>query len=255
MLSVTLKAANQSNKFTSFNSYNRAMSKQNGAQLNSSEPGSYRVTRAVVLISGGGSNLQAFIEQIATGDLPLDIALVISNKEDAFGLERARKASIDTIAINHRDFGSRLQFDQALIGEIDAVEPDIVILAGFMRILTEEFVNHYHNRLVNIHPSLLPKYPGTNTHQRALAAGDQWHGASIHFVVPEVDAGPVILQGRLSISANDTADSLQQRIHQIEHVLYPRAVKWFAENRLSINLDKVLLDGETSVQQLQTFKL
>ena len=231
------------------------MSTHKGAQLTMSETSSSKVTRAVVLISGGGSNLQAFIEQIQAGDLPLDIVLVISNKEDAFGLERAKKANIQTVAINHHDFDSRVQFDQALIGEIDALEPDIVILAGFMRILTEEFVHRYHNRLVNIHPSLLPKYPGTNTHQRAVDAGDQWHGVSIHFVVPEVDAGPIILQGRLSIGADDTSDSLQHRIHQIEHVLYPQAVKWFAENRLSIDLDKVLLDGETSVQQLQTFEL
>jgi len=219
-------------------------------------------TRAVVLISGSGSNLQAFIDQVSKGELPIEISLVISNNTDAFGLERARNVGIPICAIDHRRFDSRLEFDQALIREIDAVQPDIVILAGFMRILTEDFVNHYHNRLVNIHPSLLPKYPGTNTHQRALDAGDHWHGASIHFVVPEVDAGPIILQGRLaispndtsdSISPNDTSDSLQQRIHKIEHVLYPLAIKWFAENRLSIDIDKVLLDGETSAEQLQTF--
>jgi len=209
--------------------------------------------RAVVLISGNGSNLQAFIDQIDSGDLALDISLVISNNNDAFGLQRAAKAEIKTCAIDHRQFDSRLEFDQAMMREIDAARPDIVILAGFMRILTAEFVNHYQNRLVNIHPSLLPKYPGTNTHQRALDAGDQWHGASIHFVVAEVDAGPIILQGRLSISANDSSVSLQQRIHKIEHVLYPLALKWFSENRLSVDIDKVLLDGETSAEQLQTF--
>lgn len=211
------------------------------------------LTRAVVLISGSGSNLQAFIDQVAKGDLPIDISLVVSNKADAFGLDRAANAGIKTCAIDHRQFNSRLEFDQALMSKIDAAKPDIVILAGFMRILTSEFVTHYHNRLVNIHPSLLPKYPGTNTHQRALNAGDQWHGASIHFVVPEVDAGPIILQGRLNIGSNDTNASLQQRIHKIEHQLYPLAVKWFAENRLSIDIDKVLLDGETSTEQLQTF--
>jgi phosphoribosylglycinamide formyltransferase-1 len=214
-----------------------------------------QVTRAVVLISGGGSNLQAFIDQIASANLPLDIVMVISNNKDAYGLTRASDASIATSVIDHRSFDSRLQFDQALMREIDAVKPDIVILAGFMRILTEQFVTHYQNRLVNIHPSLLPKYPGTNTHQRAVDAGDQWHGASIHFVVPQVDAGPIILQGRLPIKADDNSLSLQQRIHKIEHVLYPLAVKWFAENRLRIEHDKVLLDGETSAHQLQTFKL
>lgn len=213
------------------------------------------LTRAVVLISGGGSNLQAFIDQVESGELPLDITLVISNKADAFGLQRAAKAGINTSTIDHRNFSSRLEFDRALMCEIDAVQPDIVILAGFMRILTEGFVNQYHNRLINIHPSLLPKYPGTNTHQRALNSGDQWHGASIHFVVPEVDAGPIILQGRLSINDNDTSHSLQQRIHKIEHVLYPLAVRWFAERRLSIKVDKVLLDGETSAEQLQTFEV
>ncbi len=212
-----------------------------------------KLTRAVVLISGGGSNLQAFIDQIQGGELPITISLVVSNNANAYGLERAANAGINTKTIDHQDYESRLSFDRTLMREIDAAEPDIVILAGFMRILTEEFVNHYRNRLVNIHPSLLPKFPGTNTHQRALDADDQWHGASIHFVVPEVDAGPIILQGRLRINPNDTCTSLQQRIHKIEHVLYPLAVKWFAENRLSIQIDKVLLDGETSTEQLQTF--
>lgn len=208
---------------------------------------------AVVLISGSGSNLQAFIDQIADNDLPVNISLVISNKADAYGLTRAQNAGIATEVINHRDFGSRLEFDQALMQAIDKTECDLVILAGFMRILTAEFVNHYLNRLVNIHPSLLPKYPGTNTHQRAIDAGDDYHGASIHFVVPEVDAGPIILQGRIKINADDSTDSLQQRIHKIEHVLYPQAVRWFAEQRLTIVNDKVLLDGESSPKQLQNF--
>lgn len=212
-------------------------------------------TRAVVLISGGGSNLQAFIDQVASDELPLEISLVVSNKPEAFGLERAAKAEIKTAIVQHQDYASRLTFDQALIQTIDAAKPDVVILAGFMRILTEEFVNHYQNRLLNIHPSLLPKYPGTNTHQRAIDAGDKWHGASIHFVVPEVDAGPIVLQGRLRLNAEDTSDSLQQRIHKIEHKLYPLALKWFAERRLNICENKVLLDGETSAEQLQTFKV
>lgn len=214
-----------------------------------------KLTRAVVLISGGGSNLQAFIDQIDAGELPLDISLVVSNNDDAFGLERAKRAGIESCVVDHRNYSSRGDFDAALIERIDASQPDIVILAGFMRILTEDFVNHYENRLVNIHPSLLPKYPGTNTHQRAIDAKDQWHGASIHFVVPEVDAGPIILQGRLPIKSDDTSERLQQRIHKIEHKLYPLALKWFAQGRLSINLDKVLLDNETSHEQLQTFDL
>lgn len=209
--------------------------------------------KAVVLISGSGSNLQAFIDQINQGLLELDITLVISNKPTAFGLERAAKAGIDTDCLNHKEFDSRLSFDKALMQRIDKAQADIVILAGFMRILTAEFVNHYRNRLVNIHPSLLPKYPGVDTHQRAIAAGDEWHGASIHFVVPEVDAGPIILQGRLKLTNEDTPESLQQRIHKIEHQLYPKALSWFSADRLSIDGNKVLLDGEISVKQLQTF--
>lgn len=211
--------------------------------------------QAVVLISGGGSNLQAFIDTIASEQLDLNIGLVISNIETAYGLERANNAGINTACIKHGDYQSRLEFDQALIERIDQHKPDIIILAGFMRILTQEFVQHYTNRLVNIHPSLLPKYPGTQTHQRVLEAGDEWHGASIHFVVPEVDAGPVILQGRIKIKQDDSAQSLQQRIHKVEHQIYPQAVKWFIEGRISVNGDTVLLDGETSPKQLQSFDL
>ena len=213
------------------------------------------MTKAVILISGSGSNLQAFIDQVKQERLDIDIALVVSNKENAYGLERAQLANIPTACINHKDFSSRLLFDQALIKEIDQHSPDIVILAGFMRILTSEFVEHFENRLINIHPSLLPKYPGTNTHQRALDAKDEWHGASIHFVVTEVDAGPIILQGRMPINQHDTADTLQQRIHKIEHQIYPLAVKWLSEKRLTIFDGEVLLDDENSSEQLQTFDL
>lgn len=212
-------------------------------------------TRAVVIISGSGSNLQAFIDQMQAGQLPIDIRLVVSNNVDAFGLQRAHKAGIPGICIDHREYPSRAEFDQALIERIDQEKPDIVILAGFMRILTAQFVHHYENRLVNIHPALLPKFPGTNTHQRALDADEEWHGASVHFVVPEVDAGPVIVRGRLRVYAHDSASSLQNRIHQIEHQIYPLAVKWFAQNRLSIVNDTVLLDDEISAQQLQTYDL
>lgn len=211
--------------------------------------------RAVVLISGGGSNLQAFIDQIENDDLPLEISLVLSNVADAYGLQRADQAGIASACIDHRAFESRLEFDRALMAAIDEHAPGLVILAGFMRILTREFVEHYSERLINIHPSLLPKYPGTNTHQRVLDAGDRWHGASIHFVVPEVDAGPIILQGRIAVNANDTPEDLQQRIHKIEHKLYPLAARWFAQQRLFIKNGQVLLDGETSTKQLQTFDL
>lgn len=209
--------------------------------------------KAVVLVSGSGSNLQAFIDQIESQHLALNITLVISNKPDAYALERAQKAGIATACVNHKEYHSREEFDRALMQRIDMDKPDIVILAGFMRILTPEFVNHYHQRLINIHPSLLPKYPGVNTHQRAIDAQDSWHGASIHFVVPEVDAGPIILQGRLKLTADDTAASLQQRIHVIEHQLYPLALQWFCQDRLQFKDGKILLDGENSPQQLQSF--
>ncbi|GAA6139352.1 phosphoribosylglycinamide formyltransferase [Arenicella sp. 4NH20-0111] len=210
-------------------------------------------SKAVILISGGGSNLQAFIDQVDAGQLDVDIALVISNVSTAYGLKRAANAGIEHHCIDHRNYASRLDFDKALINHIDLVEPNIVILAGFMRILTPEFVHHYANRLINIHPSLLPKFTGVNTHQRALDAEEKWHGASIHFVIPELDAGPVILQGQIEITADDTKESLQSRIHKIEHELYPLAVNWFTQGRLTIENGKVLLDGEISSEQLQTF--
>ncbi|MFT5135882.1 MAG: phosphoribosylglycinamide formyltransferase-1 [Arenicella sp.] len=209
----------------------------------------------VVLVSGSGSNLQAIIDRISIGDLPIRIRLVISNDADAYGLQRAKSANIDAACIDHRAYSSRLEFDRALIDKIDSLEPDLLILAGFMRILTTEFVEHYHNRLINIHPSLLPKYPGTDTHQRAIEANDEWHGVSIHFVVPEVDAGPIIAQGRFKIKADDTPELLQQRVHLVEHKLYPLALKWFAQDRLRIVAGKVLLDGENSSDQLQSFDL
>jgi len=210
---------------------------------------------AVILISGSGTNLQAFIDEVNADQLPIDISLVISNKPNAYGLKRAQLAGIPTSCIDHHDFGSRHAFDQALMKKIDSVKPEVIILAGFMRILTPKFVNHYHRRLLNIHPSLLPKYTGTNTHQRALEAKDEWHGTSIHFVVPEVDAGPIILQGRIKIKPCDNAKSLKTRILKVEHQLYPMAVKWFAERRLKIKDQIVLLDGEISSDQLQDFDL
>lgn len=209
--------------------------------------------KAVVLISGGGSNLQAIIDQIALHKWPVSIKLVVSNVAGAFGLERAKRAAIKTAYVDNRAFSTRLAFDLALIDQIDRAEPDLIILAGFMRILTPEFVNHYRDRLINIHPSLLPKHPGTNTHQRAIDAQDQLHGASIHFVVAEVDAGPIILQGQLVIQAHESAEQLQARVLGIEHHLYPLAVKWFAEQRLTIEDEQVLLDGKKSEQQIQTF--
>lgn len=182
--------------------------------------------RLVVLISGFGSNLQALIDAQRRDELRGGhIVAVISNRADAFGLERARTAGIPTEVLSHQDFSDREAFDAALITRIDAHRPDLIVLAGFMRILTPAFVHHYAGRLINIHPSLLPKYPGMNTHARAIAAGETEHGATVHFVTEGVDEGPIILQGRVPILPDDTPETLQQRVHAIEHQIYPEAVR------------------------------
>jgi len=169
---------------------------------------------------------------------------VISNRPDAYGLTRAEQAGVDARLLDHRPFADRERFDQALMELIDSYCPDLVVLAGFMRILTPELVRHYHGRLFNIHPSLLPKYKGLHTHQRALEAGDERHGCSVHFVTEELDGGPIILQASVKIAADDTADSLQQRVHRLEHQIYPLAVEWFCSDRLTLTDNGVMLDGE-----------
>lgn len=201
----------------------------------------------VVLISGSGSNLQAIMDAVEAGQIRGEIRAVISNRKQAYGLERARRAGIPTAVIDHRDFPDRESFDAELMREIDRHQPGLVVLAGFMRILTDGFVSHYLGRMMNIHPSLLPKYQGLNTHQRALEAGDREHGASVHFVTPELDGGPVIIQGVIPIEADDSAGTLQQRIHTVEHVIYPQAVAWFAEGRLRLEQDteKLHFDDQT----------
>lgn len=201
----------------------------------------------VVLISGSGSNLQALINQQQAGDLAINITAVISNRSDAYGLERAETASITTHTIDHNTFDSRKAFDRALQHQIDHYQPDLVVLAGFMRILSKDFVNHYRGRMLNIHPSLLPKYQGLNTHQRALDAGDKHHGVTVHFVTEELDGGPCVIQAQVPIQSNDTITSLAKRVQTKEHIIYPMAVQWFAEGRLKIVNDKenqtrVLLD-------------
>ncbi|XLY86770.1 phosphoribosylglycinamide formyltransferase [Ectopseudomonas mendocina] len=198
----------------------------------------------VVLISGSGSNLQALIDSVARGENPARIAAVISNRADAYGLQRAKQAGIATELLDHKQFDGREAFDAALIQAIDAHQPDLVVLAGFMRILTPGFVQHYAGRLLNIHPSLLPKYKGLHTHQRALEAGDGEHGCSVHFVTEELDGGPLVVQAVLPVMADDTAESLASRVHQQEHKIYPLAVRWFAEGRLRLGAQGAMLDGE-----------
>ncbi|SBS26041.1 Phosphoribosylglycinamide formyltransferase [Marinomonas aquimarina] len=198
----------------------------------------------VVLISGSGSNLQALIDQSLQGNLDIDIKAVISNKASAFGLERAAKAGIASHALDHKQFESREAFDHALMELIDQYQPKLVVLAGFMRILTEDFTRHYEGRMLNIHPSLLPKYKGLNTHQRAIDAGEAEHGVSVHFVTSELDAGSVVLQANTEISSDETADSLAQKVHALEHIIYPLSVKWFSSGRLTFQHGQAVLDGE-----------
>lgn len=198
--------------------------------------------RLVILISGSGSNLQAFIDQCANGKLKAHIAAVISNKAEAYGLVRAEKAGINTHVIKHGDYANRESFDAALADLVDSYQADAVILAGFMRILTPVFVDRFHGRLLNIHPSLLPKYPGLNTHQRAIDAKDSHSGASIHFVTAELDGGPVILQAEQSIEAHDTADTLAAKVLQKEHIIYPMATQWLLTRRLKLHEDGAYLD-------------
>lgn len=173
----------------------------------------------VILISGNGSNLQAFIDAQKSG-APFHIAAVISNKPDAYGLTRAKNAGIPTQVINHRNFDSREQFDKTLQTAIDQHNPSLVILAGFMRLLTPGFVAHYPNRLLNIHPSLLPKYKGLNTHQRVIDAGEQEHGCTVHYVTDALDAGPILGQASCPVEPNDTPESLKHKVHALEHALY-----------------------------------
>jgi phosphoribosylglycinamide formyltransferase-1 len=197
-----------------------------------------------VLISGSGSNLQAIIDAVSDHKINVDIRAVISNRPDARGLQRARDAGIPALLLDHKEYADRTSFDQALQALIDQYQPALVILAGFMRILTEDFVNHYHDRMLNIHPSLLPEFPGLNTHQRALEAGHAQHGVTVHFVTNELDSGPSVIQAVIDINHDDTADSLQQRIHQQEHVIYPMAIGWFAEGRLQCRNNRAYLDGK-----------
>ena len=197
----------------------------------------------VFLISGNGSNLQAMLDAVKNG-LAINIAAVISNQPDAYGLQRASDAGIPAHVINHRQFDSRDDFDLTLQQQIDAYQPNLIVLAGFMRRLGSEFVAHYLGKMINIHPSLLPKYPGLDTHKRALEAGDRQHGASIHFVTDDLDAGPVIGQTTLEIQAEDTEESLKSRVQALEHQLYPEVLGWFAENRIALKDGQVYLDGK-----------
>ena len=189
----------------------------------------------VILISGRGSNMEALIAARDAGRLPVNIAAVISNRPDAQGLETAMRAGITAHFIDHKAFSGRESFDAALAECIDSFTPDLVVLAGFMRILSEGFVRHYEGRLMNIHPSLLPSFPGLHTHQRALEEGVRIHGCTVHFVTPTLDHGPVIIQAAVPVLDSDTEATLAARVLRQEHQVYPQAVRWFAEDRLRLD--------------------
>ncbi len=197
----------------------------------------------VVLISGSGSNLQAIIDACSSGFIPARISAVIANKASAYGLVRAREAGISTQVLSHKNYQDRDKYDRALADAIDQHQPDLVVLAGFMRILTPGFVQHFCGRLLNIHPSLLPRYQGLNTHQRAIDAGDTEHGCSVHFVTEQLDGGPVILQARVPVFTDDDSQTLAERVHEQEHRIYPLVVRWFCQNRLQQQADQAWLDG------------
>lgn len=202
--------------------------------------------RLVVLISGTGRNLQAILSAQRDGRLQGEVCAVVSNNPDAIGLLYAQDAGVPCLVVNHRDFRDRGAFEQALAAGIDRFAPDYIALAGFMRVLGSEFVQRYRGRLFNIHPSLLPKYPGLDTHARALADGERWHGASVHFVTEAVDGGPVILQGRVPVHDGDTPDTLSERVMlEIEQAIYPTVLAWACAGRLRMKDDRVVLDGKT----------
>lgn len=199
----------------------------------------------VVLISGSGTNLQAIIDAIQNKKLNAEIKAVISNRPEVKGLQRAEAAGITTEILDHRNFDSRESFDQALQQLIDSYQPELVILAGFMRILSENFVNHYIGRMLNIHPSLLPDFRGLNTHQRVLDAKRSEHGVSVHFVTNELDSGPLVIQAVIPVYDDDTAESLAARIHTQEHIIYPMAIDWFAQGRLTWKNNQAVLDNQS----------
>jgi phosphoribosylglycinamide formyltransferase-1 len=197
--------------------------------------------KIVILISGRGTNMEAVVRACARDGWPARVAAVISNRPDAAGLAFAAANGIASSVVDHREFATREAFDTALASVIDGFEPDLIVLAGFMRVLTDGFVEHYAGRMMNIHPSLLPCFPGLKTHQQALDAGVRVHGASVHFVTPTLDHGPIVVQAAVPIMAGDDPAALALRVLAVEHIIYPRAVRWFVEGRLAIDGERVVL--------------
>lgn len=196
-----------------------------------------RPIRVAILISGRGSNMQALAETVAAEGLPVDICTVLSNRADATGLDWARARGLPAEVLAHRDFASREAFDAALQARLDALAPDYILLAGFMRVLGADFVHHFDGRIVNIHPSLLPAFPGLHTHEQALAQGVQWHGCTVHFVTPVLDHGPIIAQGAIPVQVDDTPDTLAARLLPVEHQVYTQTLRWLAQGRVRLGAD------------------
>jgi len=199
----------------------------------------------VILISGRGSNMEAIVRAAKSQNWPVSIAAVISNRADSAGLEFAREHRIATAVVANKDYPTREQFDATLRGVIDSFSPDLVVLAGFMRILTAPFVEHYAGRMLNIHPSLLPSFPGLATHRQALAAGVKLHGVTVHFVTPDLDHGPIVAQAAVPVFEGDSEEVLAERVLQQEHLIYPRAVRWFIEGKLRLEGTRVRIDAAT----------
>lgn len=201
-----------------------------------------RMFSLAVLISGNGSNLQVIIDKCAAGEIRAKVCCVISNEQDAYGLERARRAGIPIHVLSHRDYARRTQYDLELAALLEPCDADLIVLAGFMRILGEGFIDRFPNRIINLHPSLLPKYKGLDTHARVLKAGEDTHGVSVHLVTPDLDSGPLVAQASIAVTDVDTAETLQERVHGLEHEILPRVVGWFADRRIKIDGHRVFLD-------------
>lgn len=205
--------------------------------------------KVVILISGSGSNMTTIVDSLRADNVAVEFAAVISNKAEVAGLQKAAERNIPTHVLSHKDYLSREEYDVALIRQIDEYQPDLIVLAGFMRVLSETFVRRYEHRILNIHPALLPKFKGLNTHQRALDAGETEHGATVHFIDENLDEGFNIIQAVVPVLDNDNAESLQQRVLVQEHIIYPIAVKWFVEGRLQVKKGAVVLDGQPLPEQ------
>ncbi|MCP4876329.1 MAG: phosphoribosylglycinamide formyltransferase [Gammaproteobacteria bacterium] len=195
-----------------------------------------------ILVSGSGSNLQAIIDAVESGALNADIKVVVSNNHQAYGLVRATRHGIPTWVVNNRDYATREQYDSVLQHYLESVNPDYIVLAGFMRILSPAFINAFKHRIINIHPSLLPDYKGLNTHQRVLDNGEKQHGVSIHLVTSELDAGPIIMQASYPVLPGNSVEELQRTGHQLEHQMYPQVLCWLSDNKLTIDGGQVFYE-------------